>query len=59
MTSPKIDSVAPADRRESRSPEARPRYSLDELLAQCDPAEGPAAEDRDWMDAKPVGKELL
>lgn len=40
-------------------PRTRPRYSLDELLAQCDAAEGPADEDRDWLDAKPVGKELL
>lgn len=40
-------------------PKARPRYSLDELLAQCDPTEGPADEDRDWLDARPVGKELL
>ena len=40
-------------------PRARPRYSLDELLAQCDTAEADSAEDREWMAAKPVGKELL
>ncbi len=40
-------------------PRTRPRYSLDELLAQCEDAESPSAEDRAWMDAKPVGKELL
>ena len=40
-------------------PKARPRYSLDELLAQCDQNEAPSSEDRDWIDAKPVGKELL
>ncbi len=40
-------------------PRTRARYSLDELLAQCDAAEGPADEDRDWLDARPVGKELL
>lgn len=40
-------------------PRARPRYSLDELLAQCDAAEADAAEDREWMDARPAGKELL
>ena len=40
---------------------ARPRYSLDELLAQCDATDADAgpAEDRDWLDAKPVGKELI
>ena len=40
-------------------PKARPRYSLDELLAQCDENEAPSTEDRVWVDAKPVGKELL
>jgi len=40
-------------------PKARPRYTLDELLAQCDDAAEPTAEDRDWLDAKPVGSELL
>ena len=40
-------------------PKARPRYSLDELLAQCDKNETPGSEDRAWIDAKPVGKELL
>ncbi len=40
-------------------PAARPRYTLDELLAQCDPAADPAADDRDWLNAKPVGRELI
>jgi antitoxin ChpS len=40
-------------------PQARPRYSLDELLAQCDAAAEVSAEDREWLDAKPVGSELL
>ena len=40
-------------------PEARPRYSLDELLAQCDETAPASAEDRAWVDAKPVGRELL
>ena len=36
----------------------RPRYTLDELLAQCD--ENAADEvDGAWLDARPVGKELL
>ncbi len=38
---------------------ARPRYTLDELLAQCDPAADPAPDDQGWFDAKPVGRELL
>lgn len=40
-------------------PHPRPRYTLDELLAQCDVSAEPAAEDQDWLDAEPVGRELL
>ena len=40
-------------------PRKRPKYSLDELLAQCDATAVPSAEDHAWMDAKPVGNELL
>ena len=41
-------------------PRTRPRYSLDQLLAQCEePGDVPSTEDRAWMDAKPVGNELL
>jgi antitoxin ChpS len=40
-------------------PSARPRYTLDELLAQCDPSAEISAEDREWLEARPVGSELL
>lgn len=40
-------------------PKARPRYTLDELLAQCDPAAEAAPEDSEWLDSGPVGDELL
>ena len=40
-------------------PKLRPNYSLDELLAQCDEAAALSTEDRDWIDAEPVGNELL
>lgn len=40
-------------------PQKRPRYSLDELLAQCDPHAEISEEDREWIDAPAVGKELL
>jgi antitoxin ChpS len=40
-------------------PTLRPRYSLDELLAQCDAAAEFSAEDRAWLDSKAVGSELL
>jgi len=41
------------------NPNPRPRYALDELLAQCDAAAEISAEDREWLDAGPVGGELL
>jgi antitoxin ChpS len=37
----------------------RPRYSLDDLLAQCDASAEISMEDRAWLDSKPVGTELL
>jgi antitoxin ChpS len=40
-------------------PTRRPRYTLDELLAQCDAAAEPSNEDRAWLDDRAVGSELL
>ncbi len=40
-------------------PQLRPRYSLDELLAQCDATVELSHEDKEWLDAKPVGSELI
>lgn len=40
-------------------PHPRPHYSLEELLAQCDATAPVSAEDRAWIDDKPVGNELL
>lgn len=40
-------------------PAARPRYTLDELLAQCDASAEISAEDREWLDTAPTGGELL
>ena len=40
-------------------PQPRRRYGMEELLAQCDDTAEPAQEDREWLDARPVGKELL
>lgn len=37
----------------------RPRYTLDDLLAQCDPKAARRKEDREWLDNKPVGRELI
>jgi antitoxin ChpS len=40
-------------------PQKRPHYTLEELLAQCDPSAEPSPEEREWLDAKPVGNELI
>jgi antitoxin ChpS len=40
-------------------PEIRPRYTLDELLAQCDPKARRNKEEREWLDNEPVGSELI
>jgi antitoxin ChpS len=40
-------------------PRPRRRYSLDELLAQCDPSARPSKEDRDWLNSSPVGREII
>ena len=40
-------------------PQPRRRYTLEELLAQCDDTAEPAEEDREWLATRPVGKELL
>lgn len=40
-------------------PQPRPRYTLDELLAQCDSRAGLADDDRSWLDETPTGGELI
>ena len=40
-------------------PQQRPRYTLDELLAQCNPQARRSKEEREWLDTKPVGGELI
>ena len=40
-------------------PQQRPRYTLDELLAQCNPKARRSKEEREWLDDKPVGGELI
>jgi antitoxin ChpS len=37
----------------------RPRYTLAELLAASDYSDASLPEDREWLDAPAVGKELL
>ncbi len=40
-------------------PQQRPRYTLDELLAQCNPSAKRTREDREWLGNKPAGTEIL
>ena len=37
----------------------RKKYTLAELLAECDYSDAPTAEDREWDQAPPRGRELL
>ena len=41
-------------------PRPKPRYTLDELLAKCDPTDNTemSEEDRLWINLPPVGREL-
>ncbi|NNM58670.1 MAG: antitoxin [Legionellales bacterium] len=39
-------------------PQELPHYTLEELLAQCDPNAPVSDEDLAWLDAKSVGREL-
>ncbi len=38
--------------------QVKPHYTLDELLAQCDPEAPLSPEDREWIELPPVGREL-
>lgn len=40
-------------------PQPRGPYTLTDLLAQCDGAAQPSAEDRAWADTPAVGEELM
>jgi antitoxin ChpS len=40
-------------------PQKRPRYTMDELLAQCEPKAPRTREEREWVTGKAVGRELI
>ncbi len=40
-------------------PQVKRRYTLDELLAASDYSQPMPPEDREWIDAPPVGRELI
>ena len=40
-------------------PQQRRRYTLEDLLAQCNPKARRTRVEREWLDSKPVGGELI
>ena len=40
-------------------PQRRRRYTLNELLAQCKPKAQRSKGEREWLDSKPVGGEII
>ena len=40
-------------------PRHRPRYSLNELLAECVRKRTRSKEDREWLASEPIGRELI
>jgi len=41
------------------APSPRPRYTLSELLAQCDPDAELTTQEREWLDAPALGGEVI
>jgi antitoxin ChpS len=40
-------------------PQKRPRYTLDQLLGECKPKTRRPKREQEWLDNKPVGRELI
>jgi len=40
-------------------PHPRPRYTLAELIEQCDLSAPTTEEDQAWLEAKPTGREMI
>jgi antitoxin ChpS len=40
-------------------PQQRPHYTLEELLAQCNPRPSRPKQDREWLQSGPLGGELI
>jgi antitoxin ChpS len=51
--------IAVEDGRLVVEPQQRQRYTLDELLAQCNPDAPRSAEDNEWLGDDPRGGELI
>ena len=51
--------VSVSDGRLIVEPKAKPKYTLEELIAQCDFSLPGTAEDQEWLDDPPVGREVI
>jgi hypothetical protein len=51
--------IAVESRRLVVEPLQRHRYTLDELLTQCDPKTPRSKQEREWLGSRPAGGELL
>jgi antitoxin ChpS len=40
-------------------PRPKPKYTLSELMAQCDPSAPESDQEREWQELDPVGHEVL
>ncbi len=40
-------------------PRPRPRYTLDELLAQCNPKAARSKDEREWLNSQRLGREII
>lgn len=43
----------------AKQPSAKPRYTLDELMQQCDLQAPMSDESRAWLEVPPVGREVF
>ena len=41
------------------APRVRPKYTMEELLAESDYSQPQPPEEREWIDSPPVGRELI
>lgn len=51
--------IAVEDGRLVIEPRLRRRYTLEDLLAQCDASAEQTVEEREWLTSQPVGREIL
>ena len=49
--------ISISDGRMIVEPKVKPRYTLEELLAQCDSTQPMTEAEQEWLDMEPVGRE--